>query len=52
MQSRGEYLAGAEHPERGCRDPLTGWKGRSVVLDGHTRRELCIKVNSAAAVTE
>lgn len=43
LQSRGEYLALEESIKaEGCRDPLTVWKGCNVVLDGHTRRELCI----------
>ena len=36
----------------GCRDPLTVWKGRNVVLDGHTRRELCLKHKKQVKVRE
>jgi hypothetical protein len=44
LQSRGELLALEQSIEQeGCRDPLLVWKGKNVVLDGHTRRELCIK---------
>jgi hypothetical protein len=44
LQSRGELLALEQSIEaEGCRDPLTVWKGKGVVLDGHTRRELCLK---------
>ena len=43
LQSRGEFLALNQSIEaEGCRDPLLIWKGHNVVLDGHTRRELCI----------
>lgn len=27
----------------GCRDPLTVWKGRGVLLDGHNRHEICTR---------
>src|SRR6516225_808884 len=43
LQSKGEHMAlEASIKADGCRDPLTVWKGKNVVLDGHTRRELCI----------
>jgi hypothetical protein len=44
LQSKGELLALEQSIEaEGCRDPLLVWKGHNVVLDGHTRRELCQK---------
>src|SRR5262249_3147311 len=44
VQSKGEYMALEESIKaEGCRDVLHVWKGRNIVLDGHTRRELCIK---------
>jgi hypothetical protein len=43
LQSLGEYRALEQSIQvEGCRDPLTVWKDRGVLLDGHTRRELCI----------
>ena len=43
LQSRGEFKALEQSIQaEGCRDPLLVWKGRNVVLDGHTRRDLCI----------
>ena len=36
----------------GCRDPLLVWKGHNVVLDGHTRRELCIGLKKQVKVRE
>jgi hypothetical protein len=45
LQSKGEHLALEQSIQaEGCRDPVTVWKGHNVVLDGHTRRELCITV--------
>jgi hypothetical protein len=42
LQSKGEYMALDQSIQaEGCRDPLTVWKGKNVVLDGHTRRMLC-----------
>jgi hypothetical protein len=53
LQARGEYLALEESIRaEGCRDPLLVWKGRGVVLDGHTRRELCIKHKKPVKVRE
>jgi hypothetical protein len=53
LQSRGELLALEQSIEQeGCRDPLTVWKGQNVVLDGHTRRELCQKHKKQAKVRE
>jgi hypothetical protein len=53
LQSRGEYLAQEQSiQEEGCRDPLTVWKGHRVVLDGHTRRELCLKHKKQVKVRE
>src|SRR5437588_167259 len=44
VQAKGELLAIDESiKQEGCRDPLLVWKGRNIVLDGHTRRELCMK---------
>lgn len=53
LQSRGEYLALSESiKEEGCRDPLLVWKGHNVVLDGHTRRDLCIEHGKQVKVRE
>jgi hypothetical protein len=53
MQAKGEYLALEESIQaEGCRDPLLVWKGHNVVLDGHTRRELCIKHKKQVKVRE
>ncbi len=44
LQSKGEHMALEESiKEEGCREPLLVWKGKNVVLDGHTRRELCAR---------
>jgi hypothetical protein len=43
LQSREEFRAlDASIQVEGCRDPLTVWKGHNVILDGHTRHELCL----------
>ncbi len=53
LQAKGELLALEESIKReGCRDPLLVWKGRNVVLDGHTRRELCIRHKKQVKVRE
>jgi hypothetical protein len=53
MQAKGEHLALEESIQaEGCRDPLLVWKGHNVVLDGHTRRELCIKFKKQVKVRE
>jgi len=53
MQSRGELLALEESIQKeGCRDPLLVWKGHNTVLDGHTRRELCMKHKQQVKVRE
>ncbi len=53
LQSRGEYLALSESVKAdGCRDPLLVWKGRNIVLDGHTRRDLCIEHKQKVKVHE
>src|SRR3954447_7984594 len=53
LQSRGELLALEESIQaEGCRDPLLVWKGQNVVLDGHTRRELCLKHRKQVKVRE
>jgi hypothetical protein len=53
LQSRGEYLALDQSiQDEGCRDPLLVWKGHNVILDGHTRRELCIKQKQQVKVRE
>jgi hypothetical protein len=53
LQSKGELLALDESIQaEGCRDPLTIWKGHGVVLDGHTRRELCVKYKKQVKVRE
>jgi len=42
LQSREEFRAlDASIQAEGCRDPLHVWKGHNVILDGHTRHELC-----------
>ena len=53
LQSKGEHMAlEASIKADGCRDPLTVWKGKNVVLDGHTRRELCIGHKKQAKVRD
>jgi hypothetical protein len=53
LQSREEYLALSESIKaEGCRDPLLVWKGHNVVLDGHTRRELCSEHGKQVKVRE
>jgi hypothetical protein len=53
LQSRGEHLALEESIQaEGWRDPLLVWKGHNVVLDGHTRRELCLKYKKQVKVRE
>ena len=53
LQSRGEYLALSESIQaEGCRDPLLVWKGHNIVLDGHTRRDLCIEHEKKVKVRE
>ncbi len=53
LQSKGEYLAlSVSIADEGCRDPLFVWKGHHVVLNGHTRRELCINHKKLVKVTE
>ena len=53
LQSREEYRALSESvKEEGCRDPLLVWKGHNIVLDGHTRRDLCIEHGKQAKVRE
>jgi hypothetical protein len=53
LQSKGECLALEESIQaEGCRDPLLVWKGHNVVLDGHTRRELCLKHKKQVKVRE
>jgi hypothetical protein len=53
LQSKEEYRALKESVKaEGCRDPLLVWKGHGVVLDGHTRRDLCIEFKRQAKVRE
>jgi hypothetical protein len=53
LQARGELLALEQSiVDEGCRDPLLVWKGHNVVLDGHTRRELCMKHKQRVKVRE
>jgi hypothetical protein len=53
LQSKEEYRALSESvKEEGCRDPLLVWKGHNIVLDGHTRRDLCIEHEKKAKVRE
>src|SRR5579871_446321 len=53
LQSKGEYRALDQSIQaEGCRDPLLVWKGKNVVLDGHTRRELCIGYKKQVKIRE
>ena len=53
LQSRGEFKALERSIQaEGCRDPLLVWKGRNVLLDGHTRRDLCIHHKKKVKVRE
>jgi hypothetical protein len=53
LQSRGEFKALERSlKEEGCRDPLLVWKGHNVLLDGHTRRDLCIYLKKKVKVRE
>jgi hypothetical protein len=53
LQSRGEFKSLEQSLKaEGCRDPLLVWKGKNVVLDGHTRRDLCIYLKKKVKVRE
>ena len=53
LQSKGEYMALEESIKaEGCRDPLHVWNGHNIILDGHTRRELCVKHKKQVKVRE
>jgi hypothetical protein len=53
LQSREEFRAlQASIQAEGCRDPLLVWKDKHIVLDGHTRRELCTKHKKQVKVRE
>ena len=53
LQAKGEHLALDQSIQaEGCRDPLLVWKGHNIVLDGHTRRELCQKYKQQVKVRE
>jgi hypothetical protein len=53
LQAKGELLVLEQSIEaEGCRDPLLIWKDHNVVLDGHTRRELCQKHKKQVKVRE
>jgi hypothetical protein len=53
LQSKGEYRALERSIlAEGCRDPLLVWKGRNIVLDGHTRRDLCMGHEKRVKVRE
>jgi hypothetical protein len=53
LQSREEFRAlDASIQAEGCRDPLHVWKGHNVILDGHTRHELCKGHNLRVKVRE
>ena len=53
LQSKGELMAMEESiKKKGNLDPLHVWKGKDIVLDGHTRRELCIKNKKQVKVRE
>lgn len=53
LQSSGELKAlEASIMQYGCLDPVLVWKGRNIVLDGHTRRDLCMKHKKQVKVRE
>lgn len=53
LQSKGELRALEDSVQKeGCREPVTVWKGRNTLLDGHTRRELAIKHKKQVKVRE
>lgn len=53
LQAKGEFMALEQSIQaEGCRDPLLVWKGHNVVLDGHTRRELCMGYKKQVKVRE
>jgi hypothetical protein len=53
LQSREEFRAlDASIRAEGCRDPLHVWKGKNIVLDGHTRRDLCLGCKKQVKVRE
>ncbi len=53
LQSRGEYRALDQSIRaQGCLYPVEVWKGCKVVLDGHTRRELCLGSKQKVKVRE
>jgi hypothetical protein len=53
LQSKGEHMALEQSIQaEGCRDPLLVWKDKDIVLDGHTRRELCMKHKKQVKVHE
>ena len=53
MQSKGEFMALEESIKaEGCREPLLVWKACNIVLDGHTRRELCMGHKKQVKVRE
>ena len=53
LQSKGELMALEESLKKnGNLDPIHVWKGKNIVLDGHTRRELCIKHKKQVKVRE
>jgi hypothetical protein len=53
LQAKGEHMALEQSIEaEGCRDPLIVWKSKDIVLDGHTRRDLCMKLKKPVKVRE
>ncbi len=53
LQSKGEFQALEQSIlAEGCRDPITIWMGHNLVLDGHTRRELCVGHKKQVKVRE
>ena len=36
----------------GCRQPITVWKGKNIIVDGHNRYAICTKLNIPFAIEE
>src|SRR4051812_10087597 len=53
LRAGGEPLGWEESIQaEGCRAPLLVWEGHNVVLEGHTRRELCMQHKKQVKVRE
>jgi hypothetical protein len=53
VQAKGELLALEQSIQaEGCLVPLRVWKGHNIILDGHTRRELCMRHKKRVKVQE